>query len=164
EVVAPVITRDEFKRTSLRGLLYEVLVPLETDIRAALEAINQQQQDRRLTRLEDVLRDVLSNLAKEDALQFRTEVAGAGNEVPSRPGGATSGPGKGAPTGKNTDKNIDGGGGGGEGNGNGTTGSGEGKLPGEGTNGVCRDPDLEPNTPNAATRRKSGFDIKFQNP
>jgi hypothetical protein len=161
EAVAPVITRDDFERTQLRGKLYDVLLPLEAELRAALEAINRQQQDRRLTRLEDVLRNVLSSLAKQDALQFRTEVAGAGNEVPTLPGGATADPGKGAPTGENNGGG-EGGGGGGEGGGNGTTGNGKGKLPGDGEDGVCRDPDPEPNTPNASTRRKSGFDIKFQ--
>jgi hypothetical protein len=98
EVVAPVITRDDFERTQLRSKLYDALLPLEADLKAALEAINQQ-QDRRLSRLEDVLRDVLSDLAREDALKFRTEVAGKGNEVPTRPSGATTDPDKGAPTG-----------------------------------------------------------------
>jgi hypothetical protein len=162
EAVVPVITRDDFARTSLRGKLYDALLPIETELRQALDAINQQQQDRRLTRLEDVLRDVLSNLAREDSLKFRTEVSGSGNDVPTVPGGATSGPENGSPTGE-TDSGDGGNGGEGEGSASGTTGTGEGKLPGDGTDGVCRDPDPEPNTPNAATRRKSGFDIKFQN-
>lgn len=162
EVVAPVITRDDFERTQLRSKLYDALLPLEADLKAALEAINQQQQDRRLSRLEDVLRDVLSDLAREDALKFRTEVAGKGSEVPTRPGGATTGPGKGAPAGDGGGGDG-GGGGGGEGGGTGTTGTGTGTQPGDGTDGVSREPDPDLSTPNAATRRKSGFDIKFQN-
>jgi hypothetical protein len=51
----------------------------------------------------------------------------------------------------------------GEGKDQGTRGTGTGKLPGEGADGVSREPDPAPNPPSAAARRKSGFDIKFQN-
>ena len=165
EAVAPVITRDDFERTAIRGLLYNALLPIENELKEALDAINRQQQDRRLNRLEDVLRSVLSKLAREDALNFRTEIAGPGLDVPATvPGAVDVDPDEDGPVvdrppsdGPVPPRPP------------GPAGPNEpspsiptrNSSPDQDSNGPLTEPDDRPNSPNAATRRKSGFDIKF---
>jgi len=161
ELVAPVITRDDFERSHKRKRLYGAILELEDEVKTALEEINQQQQDRRLSRLEDVLRRVLSQFAREDALRFRSEVVGQGPDEPAAAGGGSATEeGIGGPA---VDETGTGGGqsGNGECEGRGPSGSGEGKLPGDGQGGLPADPTSAPSDHSASTRRKSGFDIKF---
>jgi hypothetical protein len=80
EIVRPVITRDDFDRGKRRTLLYDEVLGLEDDIRAALEQVNESQRDSTLNRLEDVLRDVLQDLAREDKLLMRSALT-AGHET-----------------------------------------------------------------------------------
>jgi hypothetical protein len=161
EAVSPVITRDDFVRTQRRLKLYEAILRIEDELKAALDSINQQQRDRRLNRLEDLLRKVLSEMARQDALRYRSEVAGRGQDEPIQgQGGSAVGE---APRGP-TQREATGGrgqGGAGEGNGRGPTGAGHGDFPGTGEGGLPPESSCIPANQSAATRCKSGFDIKF---
>lgn len=166
EAVAPVITRDDFERSPLRSKLYQAILSMEEDLKTALDAINQQQRDRRLGRLEDLLRKVLSKMAREDALRFRTEIVGAGSDEPiAGEGGSAIAEGLGGPIeqepvttegGNRTEREGEG-----ELEGTGPTGDNEGPMPGAGTGGLPPEPSSIPGAQTAAARRKSGFDIKF---
>lgn len=93
EIVRPVITRDGFSPSEGRKTLYNALLALEDDIKAALDRVNEAQRDSSLTHLGDVLSNVLDSLARQDRLRMRSELA-AGHEtgilVPG--GGAETGP------------------------------------------------------------------------
>jgi hypothetical protein len=161
EAVAPVITRDDFERSQRRTKLYQAILGLEEDLKTALDAINQEQRDRRLGRLEDLLRQVLSQIAREDALRFRSEVVGAGRDEPvTGQGGSTASEGSG---GLSQQETIASGGhdGAGEGEGRGPAGEGQGPMPGTGAGGLPPEPNTVPEAQTAATRRRSGFEIKF---
>jgi hypothetical protein len=185
EVVAPVITRDDFERSDRRTRLYEAILELENELREALAEINQQQQDQSLGALESVLRRVLSSLAREDALRFRSEVIGPGADQPvnSDGGGAHDGHqldlGDHLPTEDSEPTEGDGSPEGGDGDGvndgdepvdgteeetssdSGRNPEANGEAPGDREGGLTLEPTSLPTDRTAATRRKSGFDIKF---
>lgn len=83
ELARPVITRDDLDRGAGRNRLYEAVLPLEGELRAALEAVNDAHRDTTLTRLEDVMRSVLNGLAREDRMRLRTELV-PGTETGAR--------------------------------------------------------------------------------
>lgn len=71
EVVRPVITRDDFVRNKNRQMFYNAILRIEDEIKNALDRINEAQRDTTLNRLEDVLRDVLDSIARQDRRQLR---------------------------------------------------------------------------------------------
>lgn len=71
EIVRPVITRDDFVRNKSRVIFYDGILGLEEEIKNALDRINEAQRDSTLSRLEDVLRDVLETIARQDRRQLR---------------------------------------------------------------------------------------------
>jgi hypothetical protein len=75
EIVRPVITRDDFVRNKNRNIFYEAILGLEEEIKNALDRINEAQRDTTLNRLEDVLRDVLESIARQDRRQLRLYTA-----------------------------------------------------------------------------------------
>ena len=75
EVVRPVITRDDFVRNKGRKIFYEAILDLENEIKGALDRINEAQRDTTLNRLEDVLRQVLDSIARQDRRQLRLHTA-----------------------------------------------------------------------------------------
>ena len=75
EIVRPVITRDDFQQTKGRTVLYDATLALEPEIKEALNRVNETHRDNTLNRLEDVLRDVLNQLSREDKLMLRSELA-----------------------------------------------------------------------------------------
>jgi len=75
EIVRPVITRDDFVRNKGRRIFYEAILGLEDEIKNALDRINEAQRDTTLNRLEDVLREVLENIARQDRRQLRLHTA-----------------------------------------------------------------------------------------
>jgi hypothetical protein len=182
ELVAPVITRDDFERSSRRSQLYDAILELEGELREALAEINQQQEDQSLGALESVLRRVLSSLAREDALRFRSEVIGPGQDQPvGDDGGAAS---NGQLTDVGADRldseNADGdsatesdaaddpqGDQPIEGsevvtpNEAGRNADDDGPAPGNQVGGLPLEPASMPSDQTAATRRRNGFDIKF---
>ncbi|HXT16620.1 MAG TPA: ATP-binding protein [Gemmatimonadaceae bacterium] len=74
ELARPVITRDDFDRSAGRTALYDLLLTIEAELAEALDEVNAAQRDNSLTRLEDVMRDVLNDLAREDRLRLRTQL------------------------------------------------------------------------------------------
>src|SRR5262249_46005057 len=74
EIVRPTITRDEFVKGKGRKTLYEAVLELEEEIREALNRVNEAHHDTTLNRLEDVLRDVLEKMSREDRLRLRSEL------------------------------------------------------------------------------------------
>jgi hypothetical protein len=75
ELVRPVITRDDFVRNRNRKIFYEAVLDLEEEIKNALDRINEAQRDTTLNRLEDVLRQVLDRIARQDRRQLRLHTA-----------------------------------------------------------------------------------------
>jgi hypothetical protein len=75
EIVRPVITRDDFVRNKGRNIFYEAILGLEDEIKNALDRINEAQRDSTLNRLEDVLREVLESIARQDRRQLRLHTA-----------------------------------------------------------------------------------------
>lgn len=75
EIVRPVITRDDFVRSKGRNIFYEAILGLEDEIKNALDRVNEAQRDTTLNRLEDVLREVLASLARQDRRQLRLHTA-----------------------------------------------------------------------------------------
>jgi len=185
ELVAPVITRDDFERSKARAHLYDVILELEEELQQSLAEINRQQHDQSLGRIESALRKVLSKLAQEDALRFRSEVVGPGNDDPvTDQGGADLnghlvGRGENAPPDSRENGQV--------GSGDhvdehstevegqdpsvgvdeqskevGQNPDGQGDSVGTGRGGLPPESAVIPNAQTAATRRKSGFDIRFQ--
>jgi len=75
EIVRPVITRDDFVRNQGRKIFYDAILGLENEIKNALDRINEAQRDTTLNRLEDVLREVLDSIARQDRRQLRLHTA-----------------------------------------------------------------------------------------
>ena len=75
EIVRPVITRDDFVRNKGRNIFYDAILSLEEDLKNGLDRINEAQRDTTLNRLEDVLRQVLDRLARQDRRQLRLYTA-----------------------------------------------------------------------------------------
>jgi len=155
--VDPAITRDVFKRTKTRELLYEALLKLEDEINEVLHIVNQAQQQQDLRKVADLIERELARLAKEDRIRLRATPS-AGTGAPSSPvGGSEAEEGYGGPTGN------DGGGGGsggsGDGNSTGPTNTGAGTLPGEGDGDAGGG--MEGSGAESGKRRKTGFSIEF---
>ncbi len=158
DIVRPIITRDDFDRGKGRTALYNEILTLEDELRAALNEINEEQRDSSLNRLEDVLRDVLDDLAREDRLRLRTELT-AGNEQGKaiNGGGAENGE-EGGPDGDSnqTDSTSNGAG---ESTDTGPNPEDPGALQGQTEGGQQITPD--PTAQQGAQRKRSGFDIRF---
>jgi len=158
EIVRPVITRDDFQRSKGRTVLYEAILSLEDEIKEALDRVNEAHRDNTLNRLEDVLRDVLEELAKEDRLRLRSELTSGHQTGRLITGGGAEGGSEGGPQ-NITRSTTDGGQGEGEGTESGPNPQSPGPQGGgaEGGHQVVEDPSHALGTP----RRRSGFDIKF---
>jgi hypothetical protein len=158
DIVRPIITRDDFDRGKGRTALYDAILTLEDELRAAINQINEEQRDGSLNRLEDVLRDVLDDLAREDRLRLRSELA-AGNEQgkTANGGGAEDGD-EGGPDGEpnQTDGGLNSDGDGAD---TGPHPEDKGSLNGQNEGGEQINPD--PNERQGAQRKRSGFDIRF---
>jgi hypothetical protein len=85
EIVRPVITRDDFVRNKGRNIFYKAILGLEDEIKNALDRINEAQRDTTLNRLEDVLREVLDNIARQDRRQLRLHTAAKRKAKPAKP-------------------------------------------------------------------------------
>jgi Histidine kinase-, DNA gyrase B-, and HSP90-like ATPase len=158
EIVRPIITRDDFDRGRGRTALYDAILTLEDEIRAAINQINEEQRDSSLNRLEDVLRDVLDDLAREDRLRLRSEpTPGAEQGKAVNGGGAEDGDEGGA----DGPPNETGGGAGGAGAGADTGPNPEDKGPLNGQNEGGEQINPDPNENQGAQRKRSGFDIQF---
>jgi len=158
DIVRPIITRDDFDRGKGRTVLYEVILTLEDEIRAAINQINEEQRNSSLNRLEDVLRTVLDDLAREDRLRLRSELAAGDEQGKTTSGGGAKDGNEDGPD--SWPKHPDGGIGG---NDNGTdTGlnpNDNGSLNGQNEGGEQINPD--PSGHQGAQRKRSGFDIRF---
>lgn len=160
EVVRPVITRDDFQQTKGRTVLYEAILGLEEEIKEALSRINDAQRDSTLNRLEDVLRDVLDELSREDRLRLRSELSSGHERGALIDGGGNAGGDEGGP--HREESESDGGWeGGGEGADEGPDPQADGPQGGKAGGGqqIADDPARAEGTP----RTRSGFDIKFGN-
>ncbi len=158
DIVRPIITRDDFDRGKGRTALYDAILTLEDELRAAINQINEEQRDSSLNRLEDVLRDVLDDLAREDRLRLRSELTTGTEQGKAVNCGGAEDDDEGGPEGK--PNQTDGGaGGGGEGTDTGPNPEAEGSLNGQNEGGEQINPD--PNEQQGAQRKRSGFDIRF---
>jgi len=158
EIVKPVITRDDFQRSKGRTALYEGILSLEPHIKQALDRVKEAQRDTTLTRLEDVLRDVLNDLARQDRLRLRSELTAGREPGTLVAGGAALDGSEGGPTGDGER--------GGDGSGSGESASGpdpalHGPRSGSADGGTQVTDDATHDQGQRRTR--AGFDIKFRN-
>lgn len=160
EIVRPVITRDDFQRSSGRTAFYEAILSLEEEIKEALDRVNEAHRDNSLSHLEDILRDVLEKLSREDRMRLRSELTpgnGMGSSIPG--GGAEGG------TDDRTHEEKSGTGHPWDGMGDDTDSGREPETDGprqgeaEGGHQVTEDPSQN----GGAQRRRTGLDIKFGN-
>lgn len=160
EIVRPVITRDDFQQTKGRTVLYDGILALEPEIKEALNRVNETHRDNTLNRLEDVLRDVLNQLSREDKLMLRSELAAGQESGAKQDGGGAEGGDEG---GAHRDASETGGGWNGEGEGmdGGPDRNGSGPQGGD-TNGGYSIAD-DPSRAEGTKRKRAGFDIKFGN-
>ncbi len=140
EIVQPVITRDDFRQTKGRSTLYDAILALEPDIKESLNRVNDAHRDSTLNRLEDLLREVLDQLSREDKLRLRSEMTPGHERGVLTDGGGPEG---GVDGGPHRESSESAGGRSGEGGGH----------------SVIDDPALD----DGARRKRSGFDIKFGN-
>jgi hypothetical protein len=131
DIVRPIITRDDFDRGKGRTALYGASLTLEDEIRAAINQINEEQRDSSFNRLEDVLRNVLDDLAREDRLRLRSEPMPGDEQGKATNGGGAE---DGAEGGHDGPPNETGGGAGGDGDGADTGPNPEDKGPLNGQN------------------------------
>lgn len=158
DIVRPIITRDGFDRGKRRTALYDAILKLEDELRAAINQINEEQRDSTLNRLEDVLRDVLDDLAREDRLRLRSELtAGTEQGKAVNGGGGEDGDEGGPEDGPNETDGVTCGVG--DGTATGSNPEAEGSLNGQNEGGEQINPD--PNEHQGAQRKRSGFDIRF---
>ncbi len=159
EIVKPVITRDDFQRTAGRTQLYQEIIGLEANLKEMLDNLNEAHRDTSLARLEDVLRDVLKDLAHEDQMRLRSELV-AGNETGKQAdGGSALTGGEGGPINDtSTDKGGDSGMG--EGDTDGPSPDADGPANGHRTGGGQIEDD--PSQALGRPRKRSGFDISFR--
>ena len=147
EVVRPHLTREDFQQSEGRRALYDAVLDLEPELREALDRLNEAQRDDSLSRLEDILRSVLAELAREDHLRLRSTLTAGTHTGRAIPGGGGRGENPGPGTG--------GGGSGGGGQRGEDGGGGEGG--GDGGRSVTEDPSRADGRP----RRRTGLDIRF---
>eukprot|EP01124_Arcella_intermedia_P002239 TRINITY_DN11224_c0_g1_i3.p1 TRINITY_DN11224_c0_g1~~TRINITY_DN11224_c0_g1_i3.p1 ORF type:complete len:423 (-),score=126.83 TRINITY_DN11224_c0_g1_i3:63-1331(-) len=72
-VLDPVITRDEFRRSKTRAELYEKLTQIEDSLRKQLDVELERQRDLTFTNLGDVLEGVLDKIHEEDKRETRKQ-------------------------------------------------------------------------------------------
>lgn len=158
DMVRPVITRDDFNRNKARGVLYEAILDLENEIKAALNRVNEAHHDTTLNRLEDVLRDVLEKMSREDRLRLRSEITPGDERGRVTDGGGDEGGDEGGPH-REESETCGGWEGSGEGSDEGPDPQSSGPQGGqtEGGHQIVDDPALA----QGARRHRSGFDIKF---
>jgi len=158
DIVRPVITRDDFDRAKGRAALYDAILDLEDEIKAALNRVNEAHRDTTLNRLEDVLRDVLEKMSREDRLRLRSEHTAGDERGRAIDGGGAEGGEEGGPLREESET-----GGGREGSGEGSDKGPNPQAPGtqsgqaEGGHQIVDDPALAEGT----RRHRNGFDIKF---
>lgn len=158
DLVRPVITRDDFDRGKGRQALYDAILELEDEIKAALNRVNEAHRDTTLNRLEDVLRNVLEKMSREDRLRLRSELTAGDERGRAVDGGGAEGGDEGGSQ-QEEAKTGDGRKGAGEGLDKGPNPQTPGPQGGqtEGGHQIIDDPALAEGT----RRQRSGFDIKF---
>lgn len=159
ELVQPVITRDDFRQTKSRTTLYDAILGLEPDLKDSLNRVNEAHRDSTLNRLEELLRDVLDQLSREDRLRLRSEMISGRDRGALTAGGAAEDSVDAEASRESSDTT-------GRGSGDEVrttrpdrkqSGAQDGKA--EGGHDVADDPLRAEGT----TRKRSGFDIKFGN-
>lgn len=134
DALTPVITRDEFKANSLRDLVYAKILEHETEIKAALDEINEKQHDTQMNKLANVFSKLLSDFARADLIKMRSEQT-VDDEDENGPGG-----GRGARTGGNR----------------GTNSGGKGNPPGGGKRGGGDDEN------GGSRKNREGLNVSFR--
>jgi hypothetical protein len=160
DIVKPGITRDDFDRGRGRTALYAAILELEEEIKDALNRINEAQRDTSLHRLEDALRDVLDDLAREDKLRLRSEMAAGNERGTSVAGGGAEGGEEGGPQFDQSESEGEPNGDG-EGRDAGPKPETPGLLNGQSEGGQQIADDLTQQQ--GSERKRSGFDIRFGN-
>ena len=159
-LVRPAITRDDFSRSKERTALYDAILKLEDEIKSALDRVNEAHRDSSLNRLEDVLRDVLEDLSREDRLSLRAELAAGSQRGKLDVGGGNQGEQEGGPF-REESETEGGRPGAGEGCQGGPNPQADGPQLGEANNGQQVIDDHTSHQ--GAERKRSGFDIQFGN-
>lgn len=80
ELLEPVITREDFRSTRNRRLVYEKLLEIEDDIWRIIEKKREESKQVNLNKLAGVLESALAQLAREDRI-FMRERLGSGDEI-----------------------------------------------------------------------------------
>lgn len=78
--LAPKISRDDFEQSAKRQMIYEAILKVEDEVHEALQDINKRSESANMDKLEDLLSQALSKLARQDFLRFRTDI-GKGSDV-----------------------------------------------------------------------------------
>lgn len=73
-LLAPKLSRDDFEQGAKRQMVYEAILEVEDEIHEALQDINKRSESANMSKLEDLLSDALSKLARQDYLRFRTTI------------------------------------------------------------------------------------------
>lgn len=79
EIVQPIINRDDFVRTRGRTILYEALLPVETEIRPLLASVNKQRRENTYAQFEHILQQTLAEAA-DDSPGFDIQFDDASDE------------------------------------------------------------------------------------
>mgnify|MGYP001558368854 FL=1 len=87
DFLEPTIARNDFKNNEQSKALYGKLVEIEPLILDVVKEINKKSEERHYKELEDILNQALSNLAKLDYMNFRTDFL-SGNKVNLEAGGS----------------------------------------------------------------------------
>lgn len=78
-LLSPNLPRDDFERSTERAGIYEEIIKIEEDIHNALQVINKRSEGATMNKLEDLLSTILSKLARQDYLRFRTQFTAGGD-------------------------------------------------------------------------------------
>lgn len=158
EAVQPMITRDEFKRDAGRTALYRAMLKLEDEIQDELEKLDDARRVVTLNRLENVLRDILDDLARQDRIRLRSETVAGGESGERIEGGAGEGGEDGGPHRMESKTK-----GGALGNASDLPDGPNEEEPGTSAGNNEGGHQLDPDLPGAAgqRRKRSGFDIQF---
>jgi hypothetical protein len=74
-LVSPTLPRDDFERSANRLMIYEEILKIEDEVHEVLQEINKRSESANMNKLEDLLSSVLSKLARQDYLRFRTQIS-----------------------------------------------------------------------------------------
>lgn len=73
-LIEPKLSRDEFKKSKNRQMIYKEILEVEGELHEALLEMNKRSESAGMGKLEGILSSALSVLAKKESLRFRTQI------------------------------------------------------------------------------------------